>query len=106
MSVTQTKWLLRLGLPLASYAVALLCGRSAVGAVGIVFLTALLVVIAAPLTILGIIFMPILGLYGLKFSSRKEPDMDLRDPDIQLFLFLGIPATLAAVGLFSLHLKP
>jgi hypothetical protein len=69
-----------------------------------VFLTAffMVLVVAAPFLVVGIIFVPILGLYGLKLS-RNGPEMDLRDPDLQLFLWLGVPAALALVGLLSLY---
>ena len=107
MSVAQVKWLLRLGLPVAGFVIALVCSRTVDGAIGVVLLTALviLLVVATPFSFIGVIFVGIVGLYGLKFSSRRELEMDLRDPDTQLFLFLGIPMTLAIVGLLSLDFK-
>src|SRR5262245_9377187 len=107
MTLTQTKWLLRLALPAAGFVIALLCGRSIGGAIGILALTALIMVLLVvfPAMLLGMLFLPVLGVYGLKFSDRKEPEMDLHDPDTRLFLFLGIPATLATVGLLALYLR-
>ena len=105
ISVTTTKWLLRLGLPVTGLVIALLCGRTIGGAFGILLLTALLLIFLAamPFTLIGVLFVPILGLYGLRYSSRSEPEMDLRDPDTRLFLALGVPAALATVGLLSLY---
>ena len=104
-SGTKIKWLLRLGLPLAGFAIALICGRTVSGAFGILFLTALFIVVlvAIPFSFVGIVFFPVLQLYGLKFSSRTEPEMNLKDPDTKLYLALGIPASLAAVALLSLY---
>lgn len=91
MSVTQVKWLPRFGLPVAGFIIALFCGRTVGGAIGMVLLTALFIVlvVAMPFSFIGIIFVGILGLYGLKYSSRKEPEMDFRDPIRSYFFFLG-----------------
>lgn len=66
------------------------------------FLTAftLVVFVAEPFAVVGMVFFPVLGLYGLKLG-KGDPELDLNDPDTQLFMALGIPATLAIVGLYS-----
>jgi hypothetical protein len=105
MSAVRTKRLLQFGLPIAGFVIALLCGRSPSGAVGMVLLTAFMVFILAadPFSLVSPIFFSVLGLYGLKMGSKDEPEMDLKDPDTMLFLALGAPATLAIVGLLSFY---
>ncbi len=65
----------------------------------------ILLLIANPLVPLDCFFEPILRLYGLKFCSRDEPDMDLDEPDTQLFLLLGISLALGIVALLSLYAR-
>src|SRR5215813_11013152 len=65
-----------------------LCDRTIAGAIGMLFLTALLIVLLAAFAfaLIGIHLLSVLGLYGLRFSDRRS-EMDLRDPDTQLFFF-------------------
>lgn len=102
MSITLTKWLLRLGIPVACVMVAMHCGQSFRGAVGVVVATILSVGMAihspsSLLSLLGCAFGPIFTLYG------RDADKELRNPDHQLFLFFSIPALLWLVAFISTH---
>lgn len=103
MTVTQTKWLLRIVVPAGGVLISMLCGKTAVGALGVLLLTTLFILVAtaSPLFVIGIVFAPVLALYGIKVFDRSDPELDLRDPDTKLFLSLGIPATWVTIGLLS-----
>ncbi len=98
MTAKQVMWLLRIGLPTVAFAISLLCGRSIAGSFGILAGTALIIVLSAggALGWVGLPFMPIAEIYSPNAEKR------LLESDTQLFLFLSIPATLAAVALLSL----
>jgi hypothetical protein len=103
----RIRLLLRLGFPAAALIVAWIYNGSFAGA-AIAFISSavvILLVVVNPFIIGGFIFGPLLGLYGLKFSRRDEPEMDLRDPDVQLFLTAGIPIALVIVALLAWRLK-
>ena len=106
MTVSNAKWLLRVGLAAVSVLVAVACGKSIAVAFGAVALSGVAIVLmGAPLSVIAVIFMPVLSLYGLKMFSRDEPELDLRDPDTVLFLSLGLVATVVMVGIIALSLS-
>jgi hypothetical protein len=103
----MAKWGLRLGLPAGCVIVSMLCGKSLAGAIGVLFLAALLMVFMAvcPFLLIGLVFLPVFQLYGLKIDSKDEPDMDLHNAGTQLFLKIGMAATLALVIALSFSLR-
>lgn len=103
MNVTRTKWLLRIAIPAVGFLISLLCGRSPSGALLMLLMVGLLVVLATaePLFFVGIVFAPVVALYGVKIFDRADPELDLHKPGARLFLSVGIFATWIAIGLLS-----
>ncbi len=97
MNAKLALWTVRLGLPAVGYGIAIYCGQTPGGAIGTLFGAAFAVIfLAAAIPIVGLAFYPILTLYGIK-ESKDSPDVDVRDPDTQLFLLFSIPLTLVVI---------
>lgn len=97
MNATLALWAVRLGLPAVGYGVAIYSGQTPGGAIGSLFGAAIaMVFLAAGIPSVGFVFIPVLKLYGIK-ESKDSPDVDVRDPDTQLFLLFSIPLTLALI---------
>jgi hypothetical protein len=99
MSPERTKWMLRLGLPIAWLCIALFCGLDVVKALGVVTATAFIIAIVGWGPLLGILFLPILLLY------LPSAETELKHPDTHLFLFLGVPVSLLIAGLIALSFR-
>jgi hypothetical protein len=109
MSQRHIKLLLRLALPATGtlpatgIIIPLLFDRSLGEATAITLITGLLVLVGAanPLFLPGILLIPLVLLYGIKWE-RNDPDLDLREPDAQLFLAGGMCAWIFTIGLLSI----
>eukprot|EP00112_Aurelia_sp_Birch-Aquarium-sp1_P007377 Seg18025.1 transcript_id=Seg18025.1/GoldUCD/mRNA.D3Y31 product="hypothetical protein" protein_id=Seg18025.1/GoldUCD/D3Y31 len=74
-------WLYRIVLPLACVGLAMWNGHSLLGALGVLVVTMMGVVVMAALPIMiGSALIPILSLYGIKFSSADEGLIDFSKP--------------------------
>ena len=84
---------------------AMFCGKSPTLAVAAVAAVAflLLILVASPFLLVGLIFLPLLELYGLKLDSSDKPELDLANPLNWFLLVLAILAALAIIALVSLH---
>jgi hypothetical protein len=56
---------------------------------------------AEPLLFVGIVFAPVVALYGVKVFDRTDQEFDLKKPGTRLFLSMGIFATWVTIGLLS-----
>lgn len=101
MATKQIKWLLRLGIPMAAFVTALLCGQDVAGATKVVALTAGIIAISMIeiFEILGIAFA------GVVFVYSRNAERDLCKPDSILILVIGSAATLLTAGLLASLLK-
>jgi hypothetical protein len=96
MSLSRIKWLLRVCLPVAGFVLALWCGKSVLGALGMVALTALIVALSlVDFSPVGILFVSLAAVYTTCAEN------ELRHPDTPLFLPLNILAALVLTGLLS-----
>ena len=96
MNAKLALWAVRLGLPAVGYGIATYCGQTPRGALDTLGVAAIDVIFLAVIPIIGLAFYPILTLYGIK-NSKDSPDVDVRDPDTQLFLLFSIPLTLVVI---------
>jgi hypothetical protein len=101
MATNQIKWLLRLGIPMAAFVTALLCGQDVTGAMKVVALTAGIIAISM-IEIFGILG---IAFAGVVFIYSRNAERDLGEPDSILILVISSAATLLTVGLLATLLK-